>query len=46
MGLAGQLTFGTKVLVAWGVGALLASLIYRKLRPNKSFKPTPLRGAA
>ena len=46
MGLAGQLTFGTKVLVAWAAGALLASLIYRKLRPNKSFKPTPLRGAA
>src|SRR5690606_6250696 len=46
MGLAGQLTFGTKTLVAWAVGALLASLAYRKLRPNKSFKPMPLRGTA
>ena len=46
MEVAGQLTFGTKTLVAWAVGALLASLAYRKLRPNKSFKPMPLRGTA
>ena len=38
MALTGQLSFGTKALVAWAVGALLASLAYRKLRPNSSFK--------
>src|SRR5690606_21446010 len=32
--------------VAWALGAGLASLVYRQLRPNNSFKPTPLRGAA
>jgi hypothetical protein len=46
MGLSGQLTYGANVVVAWVVGAALASLAYRKLRPNNSFKPTPLRGAA
>jgi hypothetical protein len=44
--LTGQLTFGTKSLVAWLVGALLASLAYRGLRPNNSSKPTLLRNAA
>ncbi len=46
MGLSGHLTYGTKTLAAWVVGAVLASLAYGKLRPNNSFKPTPLRGAA
>ena len=39
MALTGQLSFGTKALVAWAVGALLASLAHRKLRPNSSFEP-------
>ena len=38
MALTGQLGFGTKALIAWTVGTLLASLAYRKLRPNSSFK--------
>ena len=42
----GQLDFGAKTLAAWVVGALLASLAYRMLRPNDSFNSTPLRGAA
>jgi hypothetical protein len=46
MELSGHLTYGTRTLAAWAVGAVLASLAYRKLRPNNSFKPTPLRGAA
>ena len=46
MGLSGQLTYGTKVIAAWVVGAALASLAYRELRPNNSFKPMPLRGTA
>lgn len=44
--LTGQLTFGAKTLAAWVVGALLASLAYRMLRPGDSFKPTPRRGVA
>jgi hypothetical protein len=46
LALTGQLTFGAKTLAAWVVGALLASLAYRMLRPNDSFKPMPLRGTA
>ncbi|MGY0613448.1 hypothetical protein [Luteimonas sp. A501] len=46
MAMSGHLTYGTKTLVAYFVGAMLASLAYGKLRPNNSFKPTPLRGAA
>ena len=46
MALAGVLALGAKTLLAWVLGAFLASLAYRKLRPNDSFKPTPLRGAA
>ena len=44
--LAGVLSHGAKTLAAWLLGAFLASLITRKLRPNKSFKPMPLRGTA
>ena len=32
--------------IAWALGAALATLVFRRLRPNHSFKPTPLRGAA
>ena len=46
LAVTGQLSYGVKALVAWAVGAVLASLAYRKLRPNNTFKPTPLRGAA
>ncbi|MBJ7575494.1 hypothetical protein [Luteimonas sp. MC1828] len=45
MALAGLLAFA-KTLAAWLLGALLASLAYRKLRPNNAFKPKPLRGSA
>jgi hypothetical protein len=30
----------------WALFGLLASLVIHKLRPNKSFKPNPLRGSA
>ena len=43
---SGLLAFYYKVLLAWLAGVLLASVIYHWLRPNNSFKPTPLRGAA
>ena len=46
MALAGVLALGAKTLLAWILGAFLASLASHKLRPNDSFKPTPLRGAA
>ena len=46
MALAGLLTFGAKTLAAWLLGAFLASLASRKLRPNNAFKPKPLRGSA
>ncbi|MEN1927320.1 hypothetical protein [Luteimonas qiangzhengi] len=46
MTVSGHLAYGIKTLVANAVGAMLASLAYGKLRPNNSFKPTPLRGAA
>lgn len=32
--------------IAWALGAALASLVFRQLRPIHSFKPRPLRGAA
>lgn len=44
--LTGQLTYGAKTFVAWVVGALLASLAGRLLRPDEPFKSTPLRGMA
>jgi hypothetical protein len=34
-------TFVAGMLVVW-----LLERVYRRLRPNNSFKPTPLRGAA
>ena len=46
MVVTGLAAFYYKTLLAWLVGASLASLAYRWLRPNNSFKPTPLRGAA
>lgn len=39
----GQLSFGVKALVAWAVGAILASLAYGKLRREESFKANPHR---
>ena len=41
-----QLTLGYKAIVAWLVGALLATVIHSRLRSNNSFKPKPLRGSA
>jgi len=38
MALTGQLGFGTKALIAWTVGTLLASLAYRKLRRSIKFE--------
>jgi hypothetical protein len=32
--------------VAFPVTAIIGALIFRKLRPNNSFKPKPLRGSA
>lgn len=46
MALAGVLSFGAKTLAAWLLGAFVASLVHRKLWPNRAFKPTALRGAA
>jgi hypothetical protein len=43
---AGVLALAAKTLLAWLLGAFLASLALRKLRPNNSFKPNPLRGSA
>jgi hypothetical protein len=43
---SGLLPHGGKVLTAWLVGAVLASLTHSRLRPNNSFKPKPLRGSA
>ena len=43
---SGLLTHGGKAIAAWLLGALLASLAHRQLRPNNSFKPKPLRGSA
>lgn len=46
MTLTGLLGFGAKTLVAWFLGAFLASLAHRKLWPDHAFKTTPLRGVA
>ena len=43
---SGMLAHSGKVLTAWLVGAMLASLAHSRLRPNNSFKPKPLRGSA
>ena len=44
--ITGQALHAHKAVIAWFVGALFASLVDGWLRPNNSFKPTPLRGAA
>ena len=46
MALAGLLSYGAKTLVAWLLGAFLASVVYHELPPNNAFKPKPLRGSA
>ena len=46
LAITGLLTHGGKVLAAWLIGALLASLANSRLRSNDSFKPNPLRGSA
>ncbi|MGY0799011.1 hypothetical protein ACW7G0_08165 [Lysobacter sp. A286] len=43
---SGLLVHGGKALAAWLLGALLASVLHIRLRPNNSFKPKPLRGSA
>lgn len=43
---SGLLVHGGKALAAWLLGALLASALHIRLRPNNSFKPKPLRGWA
>lgn len=45
MAIAGVLALGAKTLLAWLLGAFLASLASRKLWPGDSFKPAPLRSA-
>jgi hypothetical protein len=42
----GLLPTGGNALAAWLIGVLLASAVVRRLRPNNSFKPNPLRGSA
>ena len=44
--LTGPMTYAVRPLAAWLVGGCLASLLARRLRPNNSFKPKPLRGSA
>ena len=46
LALADLINHGTKALASWLIGALLATLACRILRPNNSFKPTLLRKAA
>ena len=41
----GLLALGIKTLAAWLLGSLLATAAHSWLRPNKSFKPKPLRGS-
>lgn len=42
--LAGVLGYGAKTLAGWLLGALLASWITIKLRPEDSFRPAPSGG--
>jgi hypothetical protein len=46
LAVSGLLTHGGKALAAWLLGALVASALHTRLRPNNSFKPNPLRGSA
>ena len=46
MALAGALALGAKTLLAWVLGAFLASLAYRRCWVDGPCKPTPLSGAA
>jgi hypothetical protein len=43
---AGQFAFGSKALLGWLLGALLASVVANRLRSGNSLKPKPLRGSA
>ena len=42
----GSLPTGLPALTSWVIGALLASVAHSRLRPDKSFKPNPLRPSA
>ena len=44
LAVTGQLELGYKALVAWLIGAALASAVQRWLWPNNSVKGMPLRG--